>query len=218
MNDAIRVALRGDHRLFVEGIEALLRADASLRVVGEGDSPEVLLLDARTEGLLDQVRTESERCRVLLIGAEDDPDWAAGALQAGSRGILERGSGSEDLLKAIRLVHEGQVWARRGVISRLVESVSTLPGGSKGPTPAAEPRLSGREHEVASLAAEGLSNKEIAQSLSISEATVKAHLTNIFRKLGVRGRGYLAALYHRAFPVAGAGRAARGGVGLRPPL
>jgi DNA-binding NarL/FixJ family response regulator len=102
-------------------------------------------------------------------------------------------------VKAIRVVRDGQIWARRQVLEARLErlSLSVAPAIAES---GLEERLSQREQEVFRRAATGLSNKELADALVISEATVKAHLTSIFQKLGVRGRSELAAAYHGMIP------------------
>jgi DNA-binding CsgD family transcriptional regulator len=106
-------------------------------------------------------------------------------------------------------VREGQIWARRQTIEAWAERI--IAGPSEPPRIAAlELGLSTREKEVLRHAATGLSNKELAGRLAISEATVKVHLTHIFQKLGVRGRAELAAVYHGL--LASASDAGAGGV------
>ena len=129
------------------------------------------------------------------MATRDDEAWAVEALVAGARGVLSRDARSEELIKAIRLVHEGQIWARRQTIEAWAERIIVgAPGAVR--IAALEQGLSSREKEVLRHAATGLSNKELAERLAISEATVKVHLTHIFQKLGVRGRAELAAVYH----------------------
>jgi DNA-binding NarL/FixJ family response regulator len=199
VTNTIRIAVRGQVRLLVESLERLLASESPFLVV-DGDvdpPPDVLLFEAAALGPIEDLRRAAARSRVLVIGADDDPEWAVKALRAGSRGILEKGASLRELAKAVQVIHEGQIWARQHVVARLVEDAARGPREALSPaSPTRE--LSAREHEVASSTVEGLSNKEIAARLAISEATVKAHLTSIFRKLGVRGRGQLQALYHRA--------------------
>jgi DNA-binding CsgD family transcriptional regulator len=98
-------------------------------------------------------------------------------------------------------VSEGQVWARRGVLARM-EHRSASSAAGRGGESMLDQHLSDREREVCRQAAMGLSNREMAKRLAISQATVKAHLTRIFQKLGVRGRTELAAAYHGMLPLA----------------
>ena len=104
----------------------------------------------------------------------------------------------EDLVKAVCVVSEGQVWARRDVLARM-EHRAASSVAVRGGEPILQ-RLSDREREVYREAAMGLSNRELAKRLAISPATVKAHLTSIFQKLGLRRRAELAAAYHGMLP------------------
>jgi DNA-binding NarL/FixJ family response regulator len=204
----VRVVVLSNDRLFREGLLRILAAEEAVAVVGHDDEavlrpapgaapPDVLLVDSRTRGALDLCKALKREGGppIVLLAADDGDDWGLGALAAGARGILSVSAGPEDLLKAVRLVHAGQVWARRHLMS---EWMTHAPDSSAAP-PAGEAiarRLSGREREIFRHAAAGLSNKELADRLAISQGTVKAHLTRIFQKLGLRGRTGLAAAYH----------------------
>lgn len=197
-----------DDVLFRCGLERLLADGTNIKVGlsgealpparrGNGLGGMVILVDGRmaggAEAAIDAARSHRD-ARVILLGAEDVS--GARALAAGVRGLLGRNSRVEDLHKAIRVVSQGQIWARRQVMEELINT------GMKGPilrSPARarfDDRLSVREKSVFRQAARGLSNKEIAQQLEISSATVKAHLTSIFRKLDLHSRAELAAAYH----------------------
>jgi DNA-binding NarL/FixJ family response regulator len=133
---------------------------------------------------------------VILVASPDGDDWAQEALAAGARGILTRNAGAEQVIKAIRVVHEGQIWAPRHVMAACLERLWGAPLTSGAGGARLEQELSRREREVFRHAAIGLGNKELAARLTISEATVKVHMTRIFQKLGLRGRAELAAVYH----------------------
>ncbi len=210
----IRVAVLSDSGLFRSGLRRILEAYSSVALVGEGSSPPVrglvracaphiLLVDAQIRGafaICGELRKNGARPRVILAGAEGDDDGALQALKCGARGILGKSATVETLLKAIRVVHEGEVWASKRVLALIVEDLA-----ARGVGPQIESlissRLSRREQEIVHLAASGLSNREVANRLTITEATVKAHLTHVFQKLLLRGRGQLAALYHQGLMV-----------------
>jgi DNA-binding NarL/FixJ family response regulator len=206
----IRVAILADSRLFCEGLRRICATDASLTVVGEADlatvrevirrsSPNVLVADGRIDGVLPlcrDLRRDKARPWVILLAAEADEDWAVRALEAGVRGILSKTATVEDFVKATHVVHEGQVWASKTVMARIVAALATLSRGREATEALLAQRLSPREQVIVRHATSGLSNQEIAERLNLSEATVKAELTIIFRKLGVRGRGQLTARYH----------------------
>ncbi len=209
---AIRTAVISDDRLLREGLISILSGKGSFTVVGEHDRctfgadlrsgrPAVLLVDRRMEGALALCAALKVpgNPAVILLGADEDDDFAMRALDAGARGIVVKTTGSADLMKAIRVVSQGEIWARRQVIAARMAHLA-----ARTPRPAgeslAQELLSGREREVLLHTATGLSNKELAARLGISEGTVKAHLTSIFQKLGVRGRTELAAAYHGLIP------------------
>jgi DNA-binding NarL/FixJ family response regulator len=139
---------------------------------------------------------------LIVVNAPDDDEWAVDALATGVRGILSRDSSGEDLIKAIHVVHGGGIWARRRWLDACIHRAASRRTISSPSGPRLDARLSNREREVFHHAATGAGNKELATLLSISEATVKAHLTRIFQKLGVSGRAELAAAYHGLRPLA----------------
>jgi two-component system, NarL family, nitrate/nitrite response regulator NarL len=205
------VAVLSDHRLLCEGLMRILGEDPSLFVAGYSDgdvlsdavrsrNPNVVLLDSRAGGAF---RTCAELThagiRVVMIAAPDNDDWASDALDSGARGIVIKAARNEDLFLAIHAVHDGQIWARRRVLAARIDRLT------RATEPVArqtffDDRLSVREAEVLRHAASGLGNKELADRLAITEATVKVHLTRIFQKLGLRGRNELAAAYHGLLP------------------
>ena len=207
---AIRVALVSDSALFRSGLRSILETYPAVTLVGEASAlparelmrADILLVDAQVVGALTAcagLRQTGARPWVVLAGADPDDGWAVQALKCGARGILTKSATVEALLKAIRVVHQGQVWASRRVLTLAVEELTTRSAGAVPAESALQSRLSRREQDIAQLIASGLSNQEVGRRLAISEATVKAHLTHIFQKLMLRGRGQLAALYHRNF-------------------
>jgi DNA-binding NarL/FixJ family response regulator len=213
----IRVAILADSRLCCEGLRRICAADASLVVVGEASlatareviritTPDILLADGRIDGILTlcrEVRRDKARPWMILLAAESDDDWAMRALEEGARGILTKTATAEDFVKATHVVHEGQIWASKTVMARIVEALATLSQETEAMQALLVQRLSSREQAIVRHAGSGLSNQEIAERLNLSEATVKAHLTNIFRKLGVRNRAQLTARYHQTAEVPG---------------
>jgi two-component system nitrate/nitrite response regulator NarP len=161
--------------------------------------PHILLVDAQTEGALAicrELRLNGVRPWVILAGADRDERWAVEALKTGARGILSKSATVESLLKAVRVVHQGEVWASKRVIALTVEELAACSVNPPVSKLDFRERLSDREQEVVHLIVGGLSNLEAANRLGITEATVKAHLTRIFQKLALRGRAQLTARYH----------------------
>ena len=165
--------------------------------------PQILLVDAQIEGALDFCRElclNGVRPWVILAGADRDERWAVEAFKTGVRGILPKSATGENLLKAIRVVHQGELWASKRVIALTVEELAAQSVNPPVGKLALGKRLRPREQEIVQLIVGGLSNLEAANRLGITEATVKAHLTHIFQKLALRGRGQLAARYNGSFP------------------
>jgi len=133
---------------------------------------------------------------VLLLTHRPDEREGIAALKAGARGYCDRDIDAPLLLKALDIVQQGEIWVGRKLIPHLLEELTALTE-----RPSQEPavdiddrldRITAREREIAQLLSAGASNKEIAKKLLVTERTVKAHLTAIFRKLGITGRLQLA--------------------------
>ena len=169
---------------------------ALLDAIGGGH--DVVLVDASDGTVWFADTPLPERAPVIFVGAPEDDRWAALALSAGARGIVPAASMHEDVLKAIDVVSEGGIWARRRWLNACVRHVVGIARQRLATQDVLHKRLSDREREVLRLAVTGAGNKEVADRLAISQATVKVHLTRIFQKLGVTGRTALAVTYHDA--------------------
>ncbi len=170
-------------------------SDASLAELGR--EHDVILIDARNDSFWSATRAIPESAVVIFFGASEDDAWATSVLSAGARGILTRTAARDDLVKAIHVVRDGGIWARRRWLNACVHYIVGASKHQLATQDTLDTRLSRREREVLEHAATGVGNKELADRLSISEATVKVHLTHIFQKLGVPGRAALAAAYHQ---------------------
>ena len=199
-----RVVIVDDHTLFREGLRTILEMDEDIEVVADAENaadsvelvwqtnPDVLLLDSRMpqgSGLdaVPAVLRISPRTQVLVLTACDEKEEHVRAFKLGAKGVVLKDSARQTLMQASHTVVTGQVWVDPRRAGVLVEEISHLPavGGSGGRD---ENGLTERELEIVRLVASGYKNKEVGSSLSISERTVKTHLTNIFQKLGVRDR------------------------------
>ncbi len=199
----MRVLVADRQPLFRRGVADVLAAEPDLAVVGETDhGSEVLELVGRLRAdvvLLDLgvpgggveacavLRATRPDVRVVVLTDADDDAALAGAVRAGARGYLLKDTTPEELVGAVRAVASGSSLLSPAMASRLLDEFAVLVRRSEG---AAEGTgsLSRRELEVLTLVAQGLSNRAIAESLFISENTVKNHIRNIHEKLQVHSR------------------------------
>lgn len=187
----IRVMLVDDHVLMRMGLSFAVNTQSDMQVVAEAEDgveavelyrqhqPDVVVLDLRMpkrNGVetLAQLRREFRNVQVLVLSNYSTGDDVAGALQAGASGFLSKDTPLPILVQAVRQVAAGRQFLSPEVSSHLANRITS--------------QLSARESEVLALIAKGMSNKEIGSALQLAEATVKAHLTNIFSKLGVADR------------------------------
>jgi len=161
-------------------------------------TPDVVILDAAVPDAfgLCAAWTADGVSHVVMANVDEHDESSLDALDSGARGIVYASAHAEDLVRAVHVVHSDEVWAPRHVIVAAWARVRTEMKQRIAGEAALAQRLSTREREVFRYAASGMGNKELASRLAISEATVKVHLTHIFQKLGVRGRGELAAAFH----------------------
>lgn len=201
----IRILLVDDQALFREGLRTLLSVQPGLEVVGEAGNgeeavrlaasmhPNVVLMDVQMpvlDGVAATRRLHADypECHVIMLTTFDDDEYVFEGLRAGAVGYLLKDASSEKLVEAIRAAARGESFLQPSVAAKVVAEFTRLADKSSArPQPLLEP-LSERELEILSLAADGLSNKEIAARLVITEGTVKNHVSNILGKLGVRDR------------------------------
>lgn len=206
MSGSVRILIADDHPIFRDGLRKLLEAEPGFKVVGEAADgeeairlipvlkPDILLLDLampRLPGLetLRSIVSSGLDVKTIILTAAIEKAQLVEALQLGARGLVMKESATSIMLKSIRAVMAGQIWVGHESVSSLVHALREksvpLPSPKKfGLTP--------RELEVVAAIVSGYTNRDIAQKFSISEQTVKHHLTNIFDKLGVSNRLELA--------------------------
>jgi len=141
--------------------------------------------------VLPQIREHNSSTKVLILTGYFDQELVFRSLWEGAKGYLQKSVSSAELLKAIRAVHAGEAWIERGVMGHLLEELPRQENRVSKRGQSAQ-LLSQREAEIARFVAAGLSNKEVADRLFISEKTVKSHLVSIFKKLHLRHRLQLA--------------------------
>ena len=218
MTDSIRVLLVDDQELIRLGFRLVLEAEPDIEVVGEasdGDeavravaahSPDVVLMDIRmprTDGIAATraiVQTHAAT-RVLVLTTFDLDEYAFGALDAGASGFLLKDAQRSELTTAIRAVHRGDAVLAPAVTRRVIERVRQSPDTAtlRVSEDATDPMhdLTERERDVFLAMAEGMTNAEIAQSLYLSESTVKTHVGRVLAKVGARDRVQAVILAHR---------------------
>jgi DNA-binding NarL/FixJ family response regulator len=202
----LRIVIVDDHTLFREGLRTILETEEDFEVVADAESaedvvelvwqqrPDVLLLDIRMpqgSGLdaVPAVLKINPGTQVLVLTACDETEEHVRAFRLGAKGVILKDSARQTLTQAIRIVCRGDVWMDPRMSSALAEELARGIGAESEPhTARQENGLTDRELEIVRLVASGYKNKEVGHTLSISERTVKTHLTNIFQKLGVRDR------------------------------
>ena len=193
-----RVLIVDDQELFRSGLAGLLREDARVEVVGEAGegaraaelaatlAPDVVLMDLRIPGIdgVEATRLilgERPDARILILSGFGADSFVVQALKAGASGYLLKDAGVEAIVSSILAVAAGENVLAQKVAKRVLEMVTSMPKQLYD-------GLTEREIEVLRLLARGLANKQIAYRLRVSEKTVRNHISNMYRKLGISDR------------------------------
>lgn len=207
---SVRLLIVDNHTLFRQGLVSLLQSEPGYEVIGEASSgeqalqlvpqfgPDVVLMDVKMPGI---GGVEATRCitetspetRVLMLTVAEEEENLFAAIQAGARGYILKNADAGELLEAIQRVHAGEAQLSPSMTLRLFQA---LQGGGL-PTLLPELPLTSREQDVFQLLAKGASNRQIAETLMITENTVKTHVRKILKKLGLHSRSEVAAYARR---------------------
>lgn len=205
MTDPIRLLIVDDQRLMREGLRTLLELEPGFEIAGEaGDGqaaldayaarqPDVVLMDIRMPGMdgveaTRRLRAQWPAARIIILTTFDDDASVFEGLRAGALGYLLKDLSGQELANAVRTVFSGGALIEPSVARRVVAEFARLaPPARSVDAGLAEP-LTGRESEILKLLADGLSNREIGQRLSLTEGTVKNYVTSLLQKIGARDR------------------------------
>lgn len=204
MSDKIRIMIVDDHALMREGLRKLLEMDDKVNVIyGASDGVDaidfvekhgnidVILLDINMPKLngietLKKIKQIAPAIKVIMLTVYDDREYLIETLNLGSNGYVLKDSEADSLIKAIESVYDGGSYIHPSLAGELFREINKQ-RGTKDVKEGVN-SLTRREHEVLLLIAEGMSNKDISESLVISEKTVKNHVSSVLRKLELQDR------------------------------
>ncbi|MGH9155466.1 MAG: response regulator [Acidimicrobiales bacterium] len=203
--DVVRVLIADDQALFRRGLCVVLGPETGVEVIGEAENgqeavdrardlaPDVILMDVRMPRLngieaARQIRAEVPCTKILMLTVSDDEDDLFEAIKAGANGYLLKEISVEDVAESIKAVAQGESRITPSMASKLLVEFNALAKRATDRPQLPGPVLTAREMEVLRLVAKGMSNREIADQLFISENTVKNHVRNILEKLHLHNR------------------------------
>ena len=197
----LKILIADDHPMLREALHRALDGEEDMEIVAEaGDGEEAVKLTSELKpdlvimdivmpklngiGATKKIKEVIPNTAVLILTAYNDEEYILGLLDAGAAGYILKSARGSDLVEAVRVIQAGESVLHPNIIAKLLERAMTGPveGHQRSEL------LSERESEVLKLVALGMSNKGVAEKLSVSERTIKAHLTNIFNKLNVASR------------------------------
>ncbi len=198
----IRLLVADDHLVVREGLQLILGTEEDLEVVGEAADgatavrlagelqPDVILMDLRMPGMdgleaIGHIQARWPDIAIVILTTYNEDELMIKGLQAGAKGFLLKDTGRQALFNTIRAAARGEMLLQPEIMARVLTHAQPTQATSHQP-PATD--LTERELEVLTAVARGDRNKEIARRLGVTERTIKAHLTNIYNKLGVDSR------------------------------
>lgn len=215
MDTPIRILLVDDHAVVREGLRGLLEQQPGFVIVGEADNgaaaldhlasdePDVVVLDMKMPGpgaveTIEAIRRQRPSARVLVFTSYAEDSQVRDALGAGATGYLLKDALRDDLVRAVREVAAGHAWLHPQAQRQMLEWMRRPPSPVEA--------LTARERSVLEALADGLSNKQIARRLQLTEGTVKGYVSQVLDKLGVTDRTQAALLAHKQGVASGSGR------------
>ena len=204
-SDKIRVLIADDHAVLVEGLALYLSSSAQIEVVGTTVSgrraleltrelePDVLLLDVMIPDLnglevLSILRAEGVSTRVIILTSYRNVEYLSQAIALGAAGFLSKEVGLSKIPQAIRATLDGEAIVDKDLLRKALEESNKQLPDTRSAATTYESDLTERESRVLELLADGLTNDDIAERLSISRNTVKTHVSRVYEKLGVSDR------------------------------
>ncbi len=201
--EKIRILIADDHAVVREGTRRILEQEPGLEVIAEAADgeeaiqlateykPDVAIIDIsmpKVDGIeaTRQIKARFPGVTVLILSAYDDDQFIFNLLEAGAAGYLLKNVRGRELIDAVRAVHSGESVLHPSIARKVLNRFVVVPGKPREREPLEE--LSARERDILRLATRGLSNREIADELSLSIRTVQGHLTHIFNKMQVGSR------------------------------
>jgi DNA-binding NarL/FixJ family response regulator len=189
----------------LQTIQSILQRDGDIDVISTASTretaikqlsstPDIMVLNPDVlkghtlSRFIRSIQTKSPRTRVIyLLGGTPTDEKIIADIKSGVRGYFKVTDSPATMIKAVRAVHEGEIWAERRILEKAIANPMLLPETLQSHVPGLPP-LTNREMEVLTMVLQGASNREIADSSSISERTVKTHLYRVYRKLNVKSR------------------------------
>ncbi len=202
----IKVLIADDHLVVREGLQLILNTEPDIEVIGEAKDgaqavrlvaelqPDVVLMDLRMPGMngleaITHIHKQWPALAIVILTTYNEDDLMIRGLQAGARGFLLKDTGRQTLFNSIRAAARGETLLQPEILARVLAHTNAVPAATlRTNKPSSNLDLTDRELEVLTAVATGSRNKEIAFQLNVTERTIKAHLTNIYNKLGVDSR------------------------------
>ena len=202
----IRILMIDDHAVLRTGLRMIIESHIGMMMVGEAENrreslaaianepPDIILLDLDLGDengldLLPDLLTAVPDARIILLTGLRDPEVQRRAILLGAMGLVSKQKAADTVIRAIEKVYAGEVWLDRAMIASILnDRVNTSVAADQNVEALRIAKLTEREREVIRLIGEGIKNRQIAERMYISEATVRHHLTSVFAKLGVADR------------------------------